>query len=344
MANDTQASQQALYQPGAQQEKRASKTLLFSLLIIIGMVAVLAIIGLVFMNKPSDLLEGQVDSESVRVAGKLPGRVVELFVQEGDTVQQGDTLVHIHSGFVEGQLVQAQAMQQVAREQNSKIDGGTRTQIIQGAKDLVAQADAAVGIAQKTFDRIDRLYREGVVSEQKRDEARAALDAAIAGRNAAQSQYQLALSGAQSQDKASARAMVTAAGGGVEQVEALMEDAYLVAPCSGTVDQVYPAVGELVMIGTPVMSILKDERYVVFNVREDMLKDLTMGKEVTVRIPALDRDIKAKIYYIRDKGNYATWRATKATGQWDTKTFEIKARPTEKVDGLRPGMTALYTK
>lgn len=323
-------------------ETKANKTLLITMAGIIIAVAVISIIGFTCLNRPTDLIEGQVDGTSVRVSGKLPGRVVELYVQEGDTVHAGDTLVHIHSSVVEGQLVQAQAMRRVAEAQNSKIDAGTRSQIIQGAKDLVNQADAAVGIAQKTYDRLERLYNEGVVTEQKRDEAKAALDAAVAGRDAARSQYQLAVAGAQSQDKASAQAMVSAAGGSVDQVEALLEDSYLVAPCDGTIDQVFPEVGELVAMGSPIMNILKTDRYVVFNVRETLLKDLPMGKEITIRIPALDQDIKAKVFYIRDKGSYATWRATKATGDWDSRTFEIKARPTSDVTNLRPGMTALY--
>lgn len=323
-------------------EQKANKTLIITMALIIVAVAVIAIIGFLFLNKPADLVEGQIDGSSVRVSGKLPGRVVDIYVHEGDTVHAGDTLVHIHSSVVEGQLVQAQAMERAAAAQNQKIDAGTRSQIIQSAKDLVSQADAAVGIAQKTYDRLQRLYTEGVVTEQKRDEAKAALDAAVAGRDAARSQYQLALSGAQKEDKASARAMVAAASGSVDQVQALLDDSYLIAPCDGTIDQVFPEEGELVAMGSPIMNILKTDRFVVFNVREELLKDLTMGKEISVRVPALDKTIKARIYYIRDKGSYATWRATKATGDWDSRTFEIKARPVDRVDGLRPGMTALF--
>ena len=330
--------------PTREEERRTSRTLLISMAIIIAATAVIAIIGFLFLNRPDDLLEGQVDGSSVRVSGKLAGRVAEIYVSEGDTVKAGDTLVHIHSSLVESQLRQSEAMQQAAQATNSKVDAGTRSQVIQSARDLMTQAEAAVTIARKTYDRVNRLYQEGVTTAQKRDEAKAALDAAVAGHAAARSQYQLALSGAQSQDKEAARAMVRAAGGGVGMVEAVLEDSYLVAPCDGTIDEIFPETGELIATGSPVMNILKNERFVVFNVREDLLKDLQAGKEITVHIPALDKDVKAKIYYIRDKGSYATWHATKATGDWDSRTFEIKARPTENVPGLRPGMTALYKK
>ncbi|MDE6498025.1 MAG: efflux RND transporter periplasmic adaptor subunit [Muribaculaceae bacterium] len=327
-------------------EARANRSLLLTVLIILAVVAVVAVIGFCFMNKPAEYVEGQVEGTTVRISGKLPGRVIEFFAHEGDTVHAGDTLVRIHSSVAEAQLTQALAMQDVARQQNRKVDAGTRKQIVQGAYDLWQQAKAAASITKKTYDRMERLYNEGVITEQKRDEAKAAYDAAVAGENAAKSQYDLAVAGAQSEDKQSAAAMVEAATGNVDQVQALLDDAFLTSPCDGVIDQVYPQPGELVMLGAPIMSVLKsDDRYIVFNVREELLNDLTMGKKIRVMVPALGKkEIDAEIFYIRDMGSYATWRATKTTGSWDSRTFEIKARPTEKVENLRPGMSIVYNK
>ena len=307
-------------------------------------VVVMAIVGFLFLNKPAEIIEGQADATSVRISGMLPGRVVTLMVHEGDTVQEGDTLVHIHSSLAEARLMQAEAMENAANAQNRKVDAGTRAQIIEGAADLVAQAQAAREIAEKTYNRMQNLYEKGVVSEQKRDEARAAYEAAVAGEKAAKSQHALAVAGAQSEDKQSAAAMVNVARGGVREVESVLEDQYLTAPCAGVIDQVYPNVGELVSLGAPIMSLLKtDDKWVTFNVREELLGDLKLGQEVTLSVPALKgSDIKCKIFYIRDMGSYATWRATKATGDWDSRTFEIKARPVDSNVDLRPGMTVIY--
>lgn len=331
-------------QENTTQEKRANRALLTTLAIVVVAVVVIAVIGFLFMNRPENYIEGQVEGTTVRISGKLPGRVVEFYAQEGDTVQVGDTLAHIHSSVVEARLGQAEAMHLAAQAQNQKIDAGTRSQIIQAAANLLSQAEAAVTITEKTYRRMENLYKGGVISEQKRDEAKAAYDAAVAARGAAESQLSLAKAGAQSEDKVSAQALANAAQGSVNEVEALLEDSYLVAPADGTVDQVYPEVGELVSMGAPVMSLLKhDNRYVVFNVREEMLNDLTMGKEIKVMVPALDmKEIGVKIYYIRDMGSYATWRSTKATGSYDSRTFQIKARPTEDVPGLRPGMSVVF--
>ncbi len=326
--------------------QRAEKSLLVTMAVVVAAVAVIAIIGFVFLNKPDNLVEGQVEGTTVRVSGKLPGRVVEFYVEEGDTVHAGDTIVHINSEIAEAQLTQAEAMQAAAQAQNRKADAGTRPQIIKAAADLLAQAQAAVTITQKTYERMQNLYSQGVISEQKRDEAKAAYDAAVASRNAAANGLSLAKAGAQVEDKQAAAAMVTAAGGGVAQVKAVLADSYLTAPCDGTVDQIYPQAGELVALGSPIASILKtDNRYIVFNVREELLNNLPVGKEIDVMIPALDqKHIKAKVYYVRDMGSYATWRATKSNGSWDSRTFQIKARPTEQVPNLRPGMSIVYEK
>lgn len=325
-------------------EQRENRNLLVALLLLTIGAAVLAIIGFVFLKKPAEIIEGQAEATSVRVSGKLPGRVVELYVKEGDMVRAGDTLVHIHSSLAEAKLMQAEAMKQAAAAQNQKVDAGTRIQIVQTAEQMVAQAAAAKEITRKTYDRMETLFKENVVSAQKRDEAKAAYDAAVAAEGAARSQLALAKAGAQKEDKESAAAMVNVAQGGVAEVQSLLEDQYLTAPCDGQVDQVYPEVGELVALGAPIMNVLKiSDKWITFNVREEYLNNMKLGQEIKVMIPALDkREIQARIYYVRDMGSYATWRATKATGEWDSRTFEVKARPVDTIADLRPGMTVVY--
>ena len=326
------------------QDRNESRVVMISLVLVIVIVAVIALIGLFLLKKPAEIIEGQAEATSVRVSGKLPGRVTEIFVKEGDMVHKGDTLIHIHSSLAEAKLLQATEMKKAAAAQNLKIDKGTRRQIVQGARDLVAQAAAAREIAQKTYDRMQNLYNEGVISAQKRDEAKAAFDAAVAGEKAAQSQLKLAIEGAQPEDKVSAEAMVGVAQGGIDEVDALLEDQYLVAPCDGQIDQIYPEPGELVSLGTPLMNLLKvSDKWVTFNVREELLPEFKLGSKIKVMIPAMNKqEAEMEVYYVRDMGSYATWRATKSTGEWDSRTFEIKARPTKPLNDLRPGMTVVF--
>ena len=145
-------------------EQRENKLLLTSLGVVVVLCIVLAIIGFCFLSKPAELIEGQAEATSVKISGKLPGRVKDFYVREGDMVHQGDTLVHIHSSLAEAKLMQAEGMESAANAINRKVDAGTRVQIIQAAQDMVAQAQAAVTITKKTYDRIENLYREGVVS------------------------------------------------------------------------------------------------------------------------------------------------------------------------------------
>ena len=326
------------------QVRDESKILLISLCVIILVVVILAVVGFLLIDKPKEVIQGQVEATAIKISGKLPGRVEVFYVREGDSVKMGDTLVHIHSSVVEAKLQQAQAMTTAAKAQNRKVDAGARTQIIQSARDLWLQAQAAREIAQKTYNRMESLYAQGVVSAQKRDEAQAAYKAAQAAEDAAWNQYNLAQSGAQQEDKQSSAAMVTAAQGGEKEVEAILQDQYLLSPCNGIVDEIYPQQGELVVLGAPIMSVLRgDDRWITFNVREELLNDLPIGKEIDVIIPALgEMETKAQVYYVRDMGDYAVWRATKATGEWDSRTFKIKARPLEQLPNLCPGMSVIY--
>ncbi len=318
---------------------KKDKALVLSILIIIAIVAALAIAGFLCLRQPPDTVQGQADATEIRISGKLPGRVVEIYVEEGARVHAGDTLVHIYSSLVEAKLSQADAMHAAAEAANRKVDSGTRSQIRQSAHDVWQQAVAARGIAEKTYRRMEALYAKGVVSAQKRDEAKAAFDAASAGADAARSQYELAVAGAQKEDKEASAALVRAAGGNVREVDALLSDQYLVAPCDGEIVEIYPNVSELVVTGAPIMTLQTDDHWAVFNLRENYLKNIRNGSEIKVHIPALDIHTKMKVFYIRDLGTYANWQATKSTGDYDARTFEVKARPSRKIDGLRPGMS-----
>lgn len=320
---------------------RNNKMLMTAVIIIILAIAALAIAGFLFIKPKPDTIQGQGDATEIRISGKLPGRVMDIYVEEGQRVKAGDTLVRIHSSVADAKLYQAKAMETAASATDRKVDAGSRTQIIAGARNLYNQAVAASGIAKKTYDRMQNLFAQGVVSEQKRDEAKAAYDAAKAGEAAALSQYELARTGAQKEDKEAAKAMVNVARGGVKEIDALLEDQYLLAPCDGTITVIYPNESELIAMGAPIMNLQKDDYWAVFNVRENYLKNISEGSRIKVYIPALDVKTEMTVFYIRDLGTYANWQATKSTGDYDARTFQIKARPEQPVKNFRPGMSVI---
>jgi len=321
---------------------KKDKALILTIVLIIFIVAIMAVIGFICLKPGPETVQGQGEATEIRISGKLPGRVANIYVEEGQRVKAGDTLVRITSSLVEAKMDQAKAMEDAAQAANAKVDAGTRPQIVESARDLWKQAQAAAGITKKTYDRMQTLFEKGVVSEQKRDEAKAAYEAAKAGEAAAKSQYELARSGAQSEDKQASSAMVTVAKGSVKEVNALLEDQYLTAPCDGEITVIYPNVSELIATGAPVMTLQKDDYWAVFNVRETMLKDIKVGSTLRVKIPALDKEVDMKVFYIKDLGTYANWQATKATGDYDARTFQIKCRPEKPVENFRPGMSVLY--
>ncbi len=352
---EEEAAEQKAKRRKIRQAKRLS--LIGAMLILVAVVAGMAIWGILHLRPADRTIQGQADCDVVRISGKLAGRLVELYVKEGDYVHKGQRLAKIYSSTTDATLTKAKEMKNVASSQNLKVERGTRYEIIESARKVVEQARsakqqaiAAEEITRKTFERLDNLFKEGVVSEQKRDEAKAALDAATAAVGTAtaavetaEAQLEMAQNGPQDEDKEASRGMEHVAEATVKEVEAVLEDQYLVAPCDGEIESIYPHVGELVIMGSPIMTISQlDDMWAAFNVREEKLNDLPMGKEINVMIPALDKkEATMKVYYVHDMGSFATWSATKAYGDYDSKTFEVKARPVKTIEGFRPGMSVI---
>lgn len=327
------------------QQKESSSNLLVAL---IGLATVLVIVFIIgwYVYKPAPItIQGSAEINEVRVSGKVPGRILQLYAVEGQYVNVGDTLVLIDSPEVRAKMSQANAAKSAAMAQQQKANKGARSETIEGAYEMWQKAEIGVDITKKSFDRVERLFHKGVVTAQKRDEVEAQYKAAVATASAAKSQYNMAKNGAESEDKLSALALVDKAKGAIEEVEAYMAETILLSPISGEVTEVFPSEGELVATGAPIMNIVDmSDIWFSFNVREDLLGELKMGNEIEVTIPALNQVATLKITYIKALASYATWKATKASGQFDAKTFEVRATPTAPIKDLRPGMSAIMEK
>jgi len=317
--------------------------LLIIALVLVGVMVMVILVG-IFLPKPKEVLQGQAETSDYRVSSKVPSRVKELRVQTGDKVKAGDTLAIMDSPEVMAKMEQAQAAEAAAKAIEMKAQNGARQQEIQGAYELWQKAQAGLEVAGKTFARVSRLYDEGVIPAQKRDEAEAQLKAMQATEKAAKSQYEMAKEGARREDKAAAAAQVARAKGAISEVEGYMKETVLVATADGTVTEIFPEVGELVGTGAPIMNIAKDyDVRFVFNVREDYLPGMKTGMEMKVYAPAVDRELNVRIVGINVMGSYATWKATKALDKYDLKTFEVVARPVNQADveDILAGMTVI---
>ena len=322
---------------------RTKKYLITAFIFVLIIVALISFLGMILLGNKPAILQGQIEATEIRISGKLPGRIDTFLDKEGQNVSAGDTLVIINSPEARAKYEQVNALENVAKYQNQKINEGTRSQIIETMFQIWSKAKSDLQLAKTTYDRILTLYKDSVVTSQRKDEVEAIYKAAIANEKAAYQQYLMALDGAQKQDKESARSLVNAAKGTVNEVEALLQDAKLTAPESGQIASIYPKRGELVGAGTPIMSlVVLDDAHVVLNVREDFLPYFKIGKTFKGNVPALNKkEIIFKTNYISPLGSYATWRSTKQTGSYDLRTFELHALPTSPVEDLRPGMSVL---
>ena len=327
-------------------QKSQNSNMLLAFLTLLGVIALVAVVGFFVLRKGPEIIPGQAEVDEYRVSSKVPGRILEFRVKEGQTVQAGDTLAILEAPDIAAKMEQARAAEAAAQAQNEKAIKGARQEQIQAAYEMWQKAQAGVDIAEKSYKRVKNLFEQGVMPAQKLDEVTAQRNAAIATEKAAKAQYTMAKNGAEREDKMAAAALVERAKGAVAEVESYVKETFLIAQAAGEVSEIFPKVGELVGTGAPIMNIaiLKD-MWVTFNVREDLLKNLTMGAEFEAIVPALDnKTIKLKVDYMKDLGTYAAWKATKTTGQFDLKTFEVRARPMESVEGLRPGMSVIIKK
>lgn len=308
-------------------------------------VVIVGIIGFLTIGKDNEIIQGQIDVEEYRVSSKVPARILEFRVKEGDYVHVGDTLVILDAPDVEAKKQQAESAENAATAMSDMAQAGARKEQVRGAYELWQQAKAGLEIHKKSYERVQRLFDEGVMSEQKRDEAYAGYKAFEAQEKAARSQYEMAKNGARTEEKAAAKAQVNRAKGAVNEVESYIRETVQTAQMEGEVTTIYPKIGELVGSGSPIMTIsIMNDVWGAFNIREDLLNGMKQGDTFTAYIPAFSKEATFKITSIKDLGSYATWKATKSNGQYDMKTFEVKARPTEKFEGLRPGMSVIIKK
>lgn len=296
-----------------------------------------------FASSEPDYLQGQVEARQINVAPKVPGRVKTIYKKEGEYVKAGELLLELESTELDAKLAQAQAAKSAALAQSNKAQRGARSEQIQGAYNLWQQAKVAAELAEKTYQRVSNLYQDKVLPAQKKDEAYTQMIALQKQEQAALSQYEMAKNGARSEDKEAASALVAQAQGVITEVEAYKEGAKVFAPADAEIQSIIPNEGEIVNAGYPVMNLIDtNDQWVVFNIREDKMKQYKIGNKFKGIVPALgNQQIEMEVKHIAVQADFATWTATKAKGDFDRKTFAIKAYPTAKIADLRPGMSVL---
>jgi len=289
------------------------------------------------------VLQGEIDAQTYNISSKLPGRVSQVFVDKGDFIEVGDIVFTISSPEVEAKLAQAEAAKDAAGAQKTQADMGARKQEIQAVHDQWEKAKAAEELMHTTYKRIERLYKEGVVSEQKRDEVYTKYKASKFDSNAAKQMAIMAKEGARVEVKEAASAQERVYKAKVDEVNAFIKETSQHSFHKGEVTQVLIHTGELSPTGFPVVSIVDiEDSWAKFSVREDYLRDFKKDKIFKVKIPALSDELyEMKVTNIAVMGDYATWRATESGKGFDMKSFEVELRPTNEIKDLRVGMSVL---
>ncbi|WP_198336334.1 HlyD family secretion protein [Psychrobacter celer] len=296
---------------------------------------------------PLVTLQGQMQMQQTSIAAKVPGRIAQILVTEGDEVTPGQQLIEMDSPEINAKIAQARAGKQMAQSQLDKAENGARPQEIAQAKAAWQANKAASDLAQNTYQRVDRLYKEGLMARQKRDEAYAQYLATQDQTEAARLQYDLALEGARSEDKSAATAQVAQVDAQLDEALVAKEEANLKSPIAGIVDNVIVSAGEVVGQGVPILTLVNtDDQWVVLNITESHLNQFAIGQVFTGTIPALSSAGKPynkqfTVYATSTLSDFATWRPTNNDDGFDVRTFEVKARPTVPDARIRSGMSVI---
>lgn len=292
----------------------------------------------------TQLLQGEVVIRQISLSPRIAGRINKISVAEGQAVKKGQVLAQIDSPELLAKQEQAKAAQAAALATAEKADKGLREEEIDAAYNLWQKALSVQDLADKSLKRVEMLYKEGVVSAQKLDETKAKYEVALQDTNAAFNKYSMAKQGARVEDKSAAQALTEQALGAVKEIGSYVEETQVKAPIDGEIATIVAEEGELAAPGLTILTMLNTQDvWLTFNIREDFLPKLSLGKIIEVKIPALDKSkkFKFKISYISKQGDFATWSATKTHGDFDLKTFELRAVPAEEIANLRQGMTAI---
>lgn len=308
-------------------------------------VVVIAFVGIVIwaLFPEKEILQGEIEAKTVNVSSKIPGRITRLAVEKGQFVKKGDVLAELDTPELSAKQEQVLAKIDAASAVQQKVYNGSRQEAVLAAKSKMEEAKAGYEISKKTDFRLQNLYKEGVISAQKADESKAKLQASYNLYLAAKSAYEMLANGNRYEDKEVARASVNQAKGALKEIDSYLKENKLIAPIDGEVSEISAEEGELAGTGYPIV-VLNDssKMWATFNVRETLLSKLKQGSEIKADIPALElKNVKMKISLIAVRGNYATYKATRAKGEYDIKTFEVRAVPVEKIDGLKPGMSVI---
>jgi len=287
-------------------------------------------------------LQGQIESQQYSISSKVPGRIDQVYVRKGDEVKKGQLIFTLHSPEIEAKLEQAIAGQKAAGALAQEAENGAREQQIRAAKDQWMKAKAAAELAEKTYLRVNNLYKDGVVAEQKRDEANTQWQAAKYTESAAFQMYEMAKEGARAETKQAAQEKARMAAGAVAEVEAYAADTKIESWFDGEVSQVLMQSGELAPQGFPVVTVVdREDSWAVLNVREDLLSHFQKGTTFNAYLPALNKSVEFKVTHVAVMGDFATWRSTDSAQGFDLRTFEVEAHPTAPETNLRMGMSVV---
>jgi HlyD family secretion protein len=310
---------------------------------IVAIVFVLAAVALLYSGRRSGSaasIVGVVRATEIRVEPEVDGQLKSIAVGKGAEVHAGDVLARLAAEELTAQVDQARAALASATADRNNVYAGVRREQVDSLQAEIAKANARLEYAQLQLTRTTTLARESFESQQSLDQAENDAASARADVAEAQANYDAAVAGPTREERAIADAQVVAAAAAVAVLERRLDKMVLRAPANGVVSVIAAEVGENVHAGQPILMVqAAGQQWLSFNVREEYLRDLTVGGTASVMRNGEGGAIKSAVTELQPLGDFATWQAERVIGDHDRNTLRLRLDPERQTAGLEPGMT-----
>lgn len=299
--------------------------------------------GLVREKEGGDVLvaNGTIEATEVEVGSKLPGRIAQLLVKEGDQVQVGQIIARLETSEIEAEVAQAQAALAGAAAQLKELLAGSRLQEIREARANLQQAEDNLKLARDDWDRFDSLFKEGATSAQERDRAKNRVEVAVSQVKAARERYELVRVGPRPETIEAARHERDRAKAVLQMAQVRLRDSTILAPLSAIVLTKRAEQGEIVNPGFPIVILIdSDDLWLRVYIPESEIGLVGIGQEAAVTVDSFpNRRFEGKVIEISSKAEF-TPRTVQTKKERVNLVFGVKIRLDNNQRLLKPGMPA----
>ena len=279
-------------------------------------------------SKPERVTEGKIKRETLAFAPKVTGRILKIYVKEGDFVKRGDTLAMLDVPEVNAKLSQAKgAVKAAGAQRDMAKHGATANQLTQLRAKKMGITEQ-FKFAEKSFSRAKAMFADSMMTPQAFDEALAKYNGAKAQLTAVNAEYNEAIKGIRPETRTAAQGQAEQALGVLQEVEVALSEKYIIATNDMQVETISLRVGELATAGFPLFNgYLPNTTYFRFTIPESKIANFKKGEQIEVNVLYNKEKLTGKIQTVKQLTRYADVTAAYPSYEIEEAVYEVKIIP-----------------